>query len=465
MKPVLVRSMLIVVLISTVGAGPILVDTVITGDAVVWKDGLVTYNPETTTDGVGGELGRLSNEEARGLITEIFDKWSNVTLPSGTVEVSTVNLTVEEGASLGNVDTSNLNDHFTYCPPTEFCPDTDPPFIRGSARSGESPLLFDSDGSLTDMILGSGASNNILGFAGPRVVARESSNLFIVEAQAVLNGRFIDCAPDADAADACQTPEVSVDAFKAVVFHEMGHFLGLDHTQVNLDQLNAALSGDSAAASHVATMSALFVGKEQLEPHYDDKVAISTLYPSAIFLSDFCAITGTVFQSNGLTAVQGVNVIARHVGDPLVEATSFVSGSLFTGSQDCSVATGGFVLRGIRPRSSYTLEVEPISPIFQGGSSVEPCDPPQAGFDAQVATGTFSCESGGQDVTVGTAQGTDFVTTKGQSGSDGSSGAAGAGSGCSLNPEGRRSSSFLLLGVLLLLWRLRSRVFIKKEMG
>lgn len=393
-------------------AGPILVDTVVTGNAVVWQDGQVRYDPESSDAGVGGGLGRLDNSEARQLVRELFDAWADVTLFNGTTHVSTVSLTVTEEAGLGDIDSSNLDDHFSYCPPSESCTDSDPPFVLGSARSGQSPLLFDQDGTMTDLVLGVGASSTVLGFAGPRVVAREGSDLFIKEAQAVLNGRFIDCASDAAADDPCQGPEVSVDAFKAVVFHELGHFLGLDHSQVNLDSISAALAGDVDSQEDVATMSPLFIGSAQLTPHYDDKVAISTLYPSSVFLSDFCTISGTVFRSDETTPIQGVNVIARRVDNPTREATSFVSGALFVGETDCTEEVGDFLLRGILPGVSYSLEIEKISSSFQSGSSIEPCDPPLNDFTNELAVGTFSCSSGGQTIAVGSQSSTDFVTTK-----------------------------------------------------
>lgn len=428
-------------------AGPILVDTTQTGDAVVWQNGAVTYSVETGTEGT---LGRLSNQEARDLVTDLFQAWADITISDGQDLISTVSLTIEEGTGLGSVDESNLDDHFTYCPATAICPTTDPPFVVGSAQTGISPILFDDDGTLTDLIQGSGASNDILGFAGPRVVNRTGSELFITESQAVLNGVFIDCFDDASSSDSCQSPEVSLESFKAVVFHELGHFLGLDHTQVNLDSLSAALGGDVTAQAHMTTMLPLLLGEFQLSPHFDDKVSISTLYPASAFLTNFCTISGTVFLSDGATPMQGANVIARRTDNPQIEATSFVSGSFYTGTADCTAEEGDFQLRGILPGAHYTLEIEPISASFTSGSSIEPCDPPNRDFAAAVATGTFSCSSGGQTITSGSSESTDFVTSKAVSQDDGGDDNADGGdptsdspaAGCNLLPltrlQGRR---------------------------
>jgi len=414
------------------GAGPILVDTTITGNAVVWPGGQVTYHPETGS-GTDGMLGVLTNSEALGLVRDLFDAWASITLNSGAALVSTVALSVTEGAGLGNVSASNIDDHFTYCPPNTACASSDPPFVLGSARSGESPIIFDENGALTDAILGSGASADVLGFAGPRVVDRSGSELFIGESQSVINGRFIDCAAGALLSDPCQSPEVSLTAFKAAIFHELGHFLGLDHTQVNFDSIVDAINGSASAEEDITTMLPIFVGPAQLSPHYDDKVSISSLYPTSAFLNDFCTISGTVFSEDGTTPLQGINVIARRLTNPTKDATSFVSGALYTGDSDCTEAVGDFLIHGIRPGELYSLEIEPIAFAFQGGSSIEPCDRPQTGFNAVKAGGSFSCSAGGNMITGGT----DFVTSKQQTtGDSGDSGdtTSSSSSSCSLRP-------------------------------
>ncbi len=382
-------------------AGPILVDTEVTGLSVLWKDGVVRVNLES---GAGGTLGSLSNDEAVALVRGFFEDWS----ATGIDGLATAAVVFQEGAPLGSVDGSNLDDHFTYCPPGKSCPAEDPPFVSGSARTGQSPILFDDDGSITDAIQGKGASLSILGFAGPRVVEREDGVLYITEGQAVLNGKFINGV--SEPAD----PEVPVEEFSGAIFHELGHLIGLDHTQVNLGSVVKHLKGDASEAEAIPTMFPLFIdGAAQLTPHYDDQVAISSLYPSPAFGSNFCRIEGTAFRADGATELQGVNVIAANGSDPLAESTSFVSGSFFTGAfPDCDAPAGEFVIAGLKPDVSYTLQFEPISQAFTGGSSVEPCDPPQKDFEAEVLPGVFRCSSKGETITVGSEATTDVVTTK-----------------------------------------------------
>lgn len=407
-------------------AGPILVDTEVTGLPVLWKDGAVRVNLES---GAGGTLGSLSNEEAVALVHELFEDWSATAI--GGTETAAVAL--QEGTPLGSVDASNLDDHFTYCPPGKICPTEDPPFIPGSARTGQSPILFDDDGSITDAIQGKGASLSILGFAGPRVVEREGGILYITEGQAVLNGKFI------NGEDSVADPEVPVEDFKGAIFHEIGHLIGIDHTQVNLGSAVKYLKGDISEAEAIPTMFPLFIdGAAQFTPHFDDRVAISSLYPAPAFEAGFCRIEGTAFRADGTTELQGVNVIAANEADPLLESTSFVSGSLFTGTLiDCDAKAGGFVLAGLTPGVSYTLEFEPVSQAFTGGSSIEPCDPPQKDFEAASLPGVFRCASGGETVTVGSESTTDVVTTKAAAVAPPPPASSGEGGGCSLAPSTR----------------------------
>lgn len=405
-------------------AGPILVDTEVTGQPVLWRDGVVRINLESGSE---AGLGILTATEAADLVRELFADWQEMTIDG----ISTAAITLEEGEPLGPVDVSNLDDHFTYCPPGKPCPTENPPFISGSARTGESPVLFDEDGSITDAIQGKGASLSILGFAGPRVVEREEGILFITEGQAVLNGKFI------NGVSSVSDPEVAVDEFKGAIFHEIGHMIGLDHTQVNIGSAVKFLKGDDSEVDAIPTMFPLFIdGSAQLTPHFDDAVAVSSLYPASAFHSDFCTLQGTAFRTDGATPLQGVNVIASDVDHPLSHATSFVSGSLFTGAAiDCEEPAGGFTIAGLHPGVRYALSFEPISQVFTGGSSVEPCDPPQDDFEAASVAGTFECAAGGGVITAGSDASTNVITTKAvavaprpPSSSSGSSG------GCSLIP-------------------------------
>lgn len=409
-------------------AGPILVDTDGDGSQVVWQDRLIRFNPES----VGG-LGRLSNAEAVQLVRDLLEEWGAVTLNG----FSTVNLSVQEGVGLGDVDEDNVDDFFSYCPSDETCLTEDPPFVLGNAYQGQSPIIFDSDGEITDLIQGNGAKRSILGFGGPRVAETIGGDFVITEGQAILNGLFINCPSGAASSDSCQSPEVTLEEYRGAILHELGHFIGLDHTQVNLSSAQKALRGDDSEVAAIPTMFPIYVdGVAMGSLHYDDQVAISLLYPSASYQSQFCTLSGTIYEADGVTELQGVNVVAARTDSPLSESTSFVSGSYYTGTVgSCGHAAGDFSITGLIPGVEYQVSIEKISQAFTGGSSIEPCDPPLSGFTAETLAGTFSCTTGGEEIQNGSSVSTKVVTTKASTttGSTGGGSSTSSG-GCSLIP-------------------------------
>jgi len=129
----------------------------------------------------------------------------------------------------------------------------------------------------------------------------------------------------------------------------------------------------------------------------DDTAWISRLYPvttptagKTITSSTYGTISGTIYFSDGMTEVQGVNVIARSTADPLGTAFSATSGYLFTGNPGQSVTcalggsecnTGGSKTGSRDTRligtfdipvlpGTYNIRIESINPQFAGGSSV-----------------------------------------------------------------------------------------------
>jgi hypothetical protein len=144
------------------------------------------------------------------------------------------------------------------------------------------------------------------------------------------------------------------------------------------------------------------VGLPVLSP--DDVAWISSLYPNANTVTEYGTISGTVFFSDGVSQVQGANVIARQLDDPGTAedesrgiAVSAVSGYRFTANPGQSVTANmpataehnvngspigsrnpaliGFYEISVPP-GSYTVEVESVLQEFVGGSGVGPLDPP-----------------------------------------------------------------------------------------
>jgi hypothetical protein len=177
---------------------------------------------------------------------------------------------------------------------------------------------------------------------------------------------------------------------KAVMIHEFGHMIGLDHSQINLNCLTSYCAPGSDDLEGLPTMFPVLINADAMStPATDDIAAISALYPESTFPTSTGRITGHVLFSDGQTPAQGFNVIARKTDNPLAIAVSCVSGFLYTadvgnpiypwpgsdfGSRDQTLI-GYYVLPGLPP-GDYTVEVEAIhnsEPIpFVLGSGLGP---------------------------------------------------------------------------------------------
>jgi hypothetical protein len=277
----------------------------------------------------------------------------------------------------------------------------------------QSPVVFDAAGSiLTDLGMDPKA---VIGFSTP--CALDTNNGFIQTALVLLNGRF---------QDGVSTPKLSPDEFDEAITHELGHLLGLGHSQINVDVLQQ--SHGNCSLDEVAGLPLMFpfahcqaratLGMPVLAP--DDAAWISQLYPQTSTNADgskkkfsdvYSTVSGVVFFSDGLNPTQDVNVVVRAADDPstsqnesLRNAFSSVSGFLFTGNPGQSVTanylkcseadicppngTWGYNVGGDPfgsldvkkigyfsvpvPAGSYNVSVESVSPWFIGGSGVGP---------------------------------------------------------------------------------------------
>jgi hypothetical protein len=262
--------------------------------------------------------------------------------------------------------------------------------IEQSCNQGvQSPVVFDPEGNLFSAL---GLSSGVIGFGGLCNVDPASGH--VQSALLALNGNFQN-----------GVSQISTAEFNQAITHEIGHFLGLDHSQINVDVLNQAPG--SCNLAEVAGLPIMFPylicqarvtsGYPPLSP--DDTAWISRLYPvttstsgKTITSSAFGTISGTIYFSDGITEVQGVNVVARSTANPLGVALSATSGYLFTGNpgQTVTCALGGSEcntggsLDGSRDTrligtfdipavpGTYTIQIESINPQFAGGSGVGP---------------------------------------------------------------------------------------------
>ncbi|MBI3589765.1 MAG: pre-peptidase C-terminal domain-containing protein [Candidatus Melainabacteria bacterium] len=279
-----------------------------------------------------GTLGTFSNSEAIDIIESLYMSWQAV--PTGEIKF--------ERDNPGSLDVDVTEKNFD-------------PILNSQDLLGYTPVIFDTDGKLLDAFLGNGAGNSVLGLSGPITVSSGPLVNQIAESQAIFNGKFV------NGIDTPSDPESSPDALKGTIIHETGHGIGLDHAQINLEAIKPGSSQtikDTVPLMFPVAVNDLFLIRR------DDASAVSLLYPNQSQLTGFGKIEGKIFRANGMTIVQGANVIARNINDPALEAISSVSDYLNNES-------GSYTLFAVPP-GDYRIELEPIDLSFTGGSGVGP---------------------------------------------------------------------------------------------
>lgn len=306
-----------------------------------------------------GGLGQLNRRQAADLVEAMMAVWEN--------EGGGAFHFVDQGPIEEDVTVANLKDYVD----NSVCTDTIPPKIA-SMTKGQSPIIFDTDGSIIDALSGEGASRKVVGKAAFRCFAGTLSDpQGVTQAFLIMNGRFIDGLPD--------PVDLPLNVFAGVILHELGHYLGLHHSMVNEEVYAAVLNGINPAedSKYIPVMYPLIlpnsVASTVLKP--DDLAILRELYPrSEDVLLD---IAGTVLSSDH-QPIRSANVVARRTDDPLCQAVSAISGRECTPmvatngvpsvlSENCSDAQrlGDYTIHGLAA-GQYTLEVSEI--VDEGGA-------------------------------------------------------------------------------------------------
>ncbi|MBL4711482.1 MAG: hypothetical protein JKX75_03100 [Gammaproteobacteria bacterium] len=284
-------------------------------------------NPAITVNVEAGDLGTTSNTDANMLLQEALDLWNNVS-------TSALNMSVDTTAITTDIDENNFT--------------TVLPGVNGGAQNNNdnlNPVIYDSNGAIIDAFFGNGASDNTLGFAASFF---SIGGDFFSEGFAVINGRDLG---------------ITNTDFILLITHEIGHFTGLDHSQININN-QENISGLpficlSTMASNYPVMYP-FICRDSSSLHLDDEISLSSLYPAADIDNNLGILQGNLVNLAG-DAILGANVFA--VKTTTGEAVSSVSDYLL---QD----TGFYKL--YLPAGNYKLHANSINTLFNGGSSIGP---------------------------------------------------------------------------------------------
>ncbi len=273
----------------------------------------------------------LSHQEGAQLVAESFAIWTGV----DTADFEVV--------SLGTLPADVNADNFAT-------------FTRPGVGN---PIVFDADGGIISSMMGSGSGGTVLGFATGTDLDGDGFQDFGL---AVLNGTR------------ASTRQGS--GFRVTTTHEIGHFIGLDHTQAGFESFSGCGGFNPAACLAIPIMYPFLRSSASVslnnDPTADDRAWISWLYPSA----DFRAVTGTirgrVLRRQGLP-FQGANVLAVRLEEMDGVVTEDARDRVSVVTDFAGTLDGSFELPGLPP-GDYRVRIEALQPGFTSGSGVGPFD-------------------------------------------------------------------------------------------
>ncbi len=370
-------------------AGTSWFDPTMTGQALTWSPGVVTYYTDQ------GDLSPiLPNASANALVADAFSQWTSV---------PTSALTAASGGQLAeevNGTNVTVNSDGTISVPAD---------IQSTATGTPIGIVYDYDGSVTNALLGSGAGDPSQCFSNAAFGGNDNYGSLATYQHGliVINGQ-------------CSQKSSQLADVEYRLVRVIGTVLGLGWSQVNANVItgNPAATADDYAGFPVmhyidpplcAPITNCYSAPYQ--PKMDDAAAISRLYPvtaqnqsnfpgKQVFASVTGRIHGSVWftdrSGNRTQPMQGVNVVARWI-DPTTHlpsrryAASSVSGFLFSGNagnpitgfndslgdpygewgSTTSSVEGFFDLAGLQlpngGTAQYQLSVEPLDPIWSVG--------------------------------------------------------------------------------------------------
>ena len=361
------------------------------GTPLTWAQGTVKYYTDQ------GDLSAiLPGSSAGTFVDNAFSMWTSIP----TVALAAIHLG-QLAEDVNGVNLAVVNGVITT--PTDIAP---------AATGTPVGIVYDQDGSVTDDLLGAGASDSAYCAQNAAFGAIDNfgPNAQFLHALIILNGN---CAQSS-----AQLPDLQYHLVRVI-----GRVLGLDWSQANL---NVVTGSPPASAAEIAGFPVMHEFDPPIcvpvanclsnngavnpsQPKMDDQAALSRLYPATtanlsnfpgkkVFSQVAARIHGNVYFTdvNGAPAqpMQGVNVVARWI-DPATNqpsgaaVASSISGFLFCGNAGNRISgfldsseknfnrfgsndpalEGFFDLAGLQipngaTRAQYQLSIEAVDPLW-----------------------------------------------------------------------------------------------------
>ena len=357
-------------------------DNGLAGKPVTWANGAITYYTD-----LGNLSPLLAGTDADAFVADAFSRWTSV---------STAAVSAARGGQLAE-DVSGANVLFnadrTISMPID---------IQPSATNKPVAIVYDADGTVTDALIGTGASTDCFTNATFGGIDAFTTDGHFAHALVILDGK-------------CATTSTSLPDLKYRLVRVLGQIFGLGWSQLNVNAITGTPqpTADDLAGLPVmhaqdlpscVPISKCYPLADQ--PKMDDRAALARLYPvtddnlpacpgKQVFGESTGRIRGSVYftdaSGNRTQPMQGVNVVARWV-DPGTHqpsgryAAASVSGYLFSGNAGNAITgfndaleqpynkfgsndpalEGFFDLAGLEipggDSAQYQLSVEPLDP-------------------------------------------------------------------------------------------------------